>query len=158
MPPRSPPTNPPEQPTGPPPSQWQDEGLEFQVTDFGEARRILDDESIAQFHVETVVSPAQLKRIRRATLPTDRALSGQAIDWLMSFPAGLRPEQLGSQFPRIANALAALWPQPDECLAALERLLADGRPGRSGFPREVHADLVALRDGLTGLRDWNEPF
>ena len=58
------------------------------------------------FHVETVVSAAHWKRLRRAKLPTDRALGGQAIDWLLSLPPGLHPEKLTRQFPRIANALA----------------------------------------------------
>src|SRR3954468_23289808 len=55
----------------PPASPWQDQGLEFELTDFGEARRVLDNESISQFDVATAVSPAQWKRLRRATLPTD---------------------------------------------------------------------------------------
>jgi len=54
----------------PPASTWKDEGLEFEITDFGEARRVLDNESIAQFDVATAVSPAQWKRLRRAILPT----------------------------------------------------------------------------------------
>ena len=133
------------------PSPWQGESLEFEVTDFGEAKRILDDESISQFHVETVVSPAQWKRLRRATLPTDRALSGHAIDWLISLPASLRPQKLSAQFPRIANALAQAWQEPNEFQAALDKLLDDGRNGRSGFPREVYNELMAMRD-------WTQTF
>ncbi len=140
--------DPPKKPPASPPSTWKDEGLEFEITDFGEARRVLDDESISQFHVETVVSQAQWKRLRRAPLPTDRAVSGHAIDWLLSLPPNLRPEKLSSQFPRIANALAGVWPEPDECQAALDKLLDDGRTGRSGFSREVHAELIALRDWM----------
>ena len=101
--------DPPKKPSTPLPSTWHDEGLEFEITDFGEARRILDDESISQFHVETVASPAHWKRLRRATLPTDHALSGQAIDWLLSLAPGLRPQKLTAQFPRIAHALAVVW-------------------------------------------------
>jgi hypothetical protein len=108
--------------------------------------------------VETVVSSAHWKRLRRATLPTDRALSGQAIDWLLSLPSDVRPEQLVSQFPRIANALAQAWHEPSERQAALDKLFDDGRTGRSGFPREVHDELIALRDWMAAMRDWNEPF
>ena len=150
--------DPPKKPPATPPSTWQEEGLEFEITDFGEARRVLDDESISQFHVETVVLPAHWKRLRRATLPTDRALSGQAIDWLLSLSPDLRPEKLGEQFPRIANGLAAAWHDPDERQAVFDKLLNGERKGRKGFPPEVHDELVALRDWTVALRDWNEPF
>ena len=40
---------------------WHDEGLDFEPTDFGEARRVLDNESISQFDVATVVSPGHWK-------------------------------------------------------------------------------------------------
>ena len=143
--------DPPKKPSTPLPSTWQDEGLEFEITDFGEARRILDDESISQFHVETVASPAHWKRLRRATVPTDRANNGRAIDWLLSLPPSLRPEKLSSQFPRIVNALAEVWHESGECQAALDKLLGDGRAGRSGFPREVQDELIALRD-------WTQVF
>lgn len=150
--------DPPKKPSTSPPSTWQDEGLEFELTDFGEARRILDDESISQFHVETVVSPAHWKRLRRAALPTDRALSGRGIDWLMSLEPSVRPQKLTAQFPRITNALAEVWHEPNECQAVLAKLLDDGRTGRSGFPPGVQNELLALRDWVTGLRGWNEPF
>ena len=150
--------HPPSKLSTPSPSAWQDGGLEFELTDFGEARRVLDDESMAQFHVETLVLPSHWKRLRRATLPTDRALSGQAIDWLLSLPRGRRPEYLGTQFPRIANALAQVWQKPGECQAALDSLLDDGRSGRLGFPSKVHDELAALRDWMNGLLGWDKPF
>jgi hypothetical protein len=150
--------DPPKKPSTPPPPAWQDEGLEFEITDFDDARRVLDDESISQFHVETVVSAAHWKRLRRASLPTDRALSGQAIDWLLSLPPELLPEKLSTQFPRIANALAQAWHEPGERQAALDKLFDDGRTGRSGFPPEVQHELIALRDWMVALRGWNEPF
>ena len=40
-----------------PDSLWQDEGLEFELTDIADARRTLDTESMAQFDVAAVVSP-----------------------------------------------------------------------------------------------------
>ena len=143
---------PPKKPSPPASSPLHDEGLEFEITDFGEARRILDDESIAQFHVATVVSPAQWKRLRRPTLPTDRALSGQAIDWLLRLPPDLRPERLSSQFPRIANALAVVWNEPSECQAVLDKLLDDGRTERTGFPPAVRNELITLRTWVVGLQ------
>ena len=143
---------------GPPPPAWQDEGLEFELTDFGEARRVLDAESISQFEVASVMSPAQWKRVRRDKLPTDRALSGQAIDWLLSLSPDLRSEKLVEQFPRIANGLAAVWHDPAERQAALDKLLNGQRKGRTGFPPAVHDELVALHNWTIALRDWNQPF
>jgi hypothetical protein len=63
----------------PPPatdSEW-DEGLDFELTDIEEARRILDHESDSQFDVASITKPEQWKRIRRASLPTDRALRAE---------------------------------------------------------------------------------
>ncbi len=143
--------HPPEKPSTPPPSTWKDEGLEFEITDFGEAKRVLDDESISQFHVAVNDSPAHWKRVRRATLPTDRALSGQTIDWLLSLPSSLRPQHLSTQFPRVANALAQAWGEPQECQAALDKLLNCERKGRKGFPANVQDELMALRN-------WTQVF
>jgi hypothetical protein len=144
--------------TSSPATGWQEGSLEFEITDFGEARRVLDDESISQFHVETVVAPAHWKRLRRVTLATDRALSGQAIDWLLSLPPGLHPKKLSAQFPRIANALAQAWHEPSERQALLDKLFDDGRTGRKGFSREVQGELTALRDWMAALHDWDKPF
>ena len=134
-----------------PASSWQDEGLEFELTDLEEARRILDSESVLQFDVATVVPPEHWKRLRRESLPTDRALTGRAIDWLLALPPTLRPHNLTQQFPRIANAVAEVWDEPQQCQAALDRLLCDGRKGRKGFP-------VAVRDELMALRNWTQIF
>jgi hypothetical protein len=143
------PDKPPTSPTSPE-SVW-DEGLEFELTDLEEARRILDTESVSQFDVFTVARPEQWKRLRRASLPTDRALTGRAIDWLMALPPTLRPQLLSRQFPRIANALAEVWDEPEPCQAAFDRLLCDTRKGRTGFPGPVHDELEALRN-------WTQVF
>jgi hypothetical protein len=121
----------------------QDEGLEFELTDFEEARRILDSESASQFFVP----PEHWTRLRRGTLPTDRALTGRAIDWLLALPPTLRPQNLSVLFPRITDALAEVWHEPQQCQAALDKLLCDGRKGRKGFP-------FVVRDELIGLRNW----
>ena len=72
--------------------------------------------------------------------------------------ADLRPERLSSQFPRIANALAVVWNEPNECQAVLDKLLDDGRTERTGFPPPVRNELITLRTWVVGLSGWNEPF
>ncbi len=119
-----------------------DEGLEFEFTDFEEARRILDSEPASQFFLP----PEHWTRLRRGTLPTDRALTGRAIDWLLALPPTLRPQNLSVLFPRITNALAEAWHAPQQCQAALDKLLCDGRKGRKGFPFVVRDELIALRN------------
>jgi hypothetical protein len=134
-----------------PSSSSADEGFEFELTDLEEARRILDSESVSQFDVATVVPQEHWKRLRRGSLPTDRALAGRAIDWLMALPPSLRPHSLSQQFPRITNALAEVWDDPQQCQGALDRLLCDARKGRKGFP-------AAVRDELIALRNWTQMF
>ena len=134
-----------------PDSSWQDEGFDFELTDFDEARRILDSESLSQFDVGALERPEHWKRVRREKRPSDRALTGQAIDWLLGLPPALRPENLSQQFPRITNALAEVWNDPEQLQAALDGLLCDRRKGRKGFPAAVREELVALRN-------WTQPF
>lgn len=138
-------------PSTSPDSARQDEGLEFELTDIEEARRILDTESISQFDVATLVPPEHWKKLRREKVPSDRALTGAAIDWLTALPPKLRPHSLSVHFPRIVNALAEVWHEPEQCQAALDGLLCSGRKGRQGFPRAVQAELAALRD-------WTQVF
>lgn len=132
-------------------SPRQEVGFEFELTDIEEARRILDSESLSQFDVATIGRPEHWKRLRRRNLPTDRALTGRAIDWLLSMSPPLRPQKLAAEFPRIANALAEIWDEPEQCQAAFGRLLSDSRRGRKGFPRAVYDELVTLRD-------WTQMF
>ena len=126
-------------------SSWQEEALEFEFTDVEEARRILDSESLSQFDGSRVVPPERWKGLRRGKLPTDRALTGRAIDWLLALPSTVRPQNLSLQFPRITNALAEVWHERRQCQAALDNLICDGRPGRKGFPLVVREELIALR-------------
>lgn len=112
---------------------------------------MLDDESLSQFHVDKVMPPGHWERLRRAKLPTDHALTGRALDWLMALPPTVRPNDLTLLFPRITNALAEVWHEPHELQAALHKLLHDERKGRKGFPAAVNDELVALRD-------WTQVF
>ena len=132
-------------------TSWDGKAIDFELTDFADARRVLDVESLSQFEVATVESEAHWKRLRRQRLPGDRALTGVSIDWLLALPPSLRPDRLSRDFPRIVNDLASAWRAPLECHAALDRLLNSARRGRQGFPAAVLVELVALRD-------WLQPF
>ena len=127
------------------PSSRQDEGFEFELTDLEEARRILDGESVSQFEVARLMPAEHWEKRRRGKLATDRALTGVAIDWLLSLPPTLRPQHLARQFPRISNALSEVWHEPEQLRAAFDRLLCDRRIGRRGFPAAVRDELLALR-------------
>ena len=127
------------------PSSRQDEGFEFELTDLEEARRILDGESVSQFEVARLMPAEHWEKRRRGKLATDRALTGVAIDWLLSLPPTLRPQHLARQFPRISNALSEVWHEPEQLRAAFDRLLCDRRIGRRGFPAAVRDELLALQ-------------
>ena len=86
---------------------------------------------------------------RRSKMVTDRALTGAALDWLISLPAHLRPKQLCDRFPRIANSLALAWKDRPGCLAMLTALLGDARERRRGFP-------VVLRQEIQRLVEYRE--
>jgi len=130
----------------PPPKPWEGEGFDFELTDFDDARRVLDSESLSPFDVATIVPPEHWVKARRPRVPTDRALTGRTIDWLLRLPAAIRPQNLSTQFPRIANALAEASSDRVQFQAALDALLSDTRRGRQGFPAPVHQELLALRD------------
>jgi hypothetical protein len=136
----------PKNPAQPLKRSWEEEGLEFELTDFDDARRVLDSESLSPFDVATIVPPEHWVKARRPRVPTDRALTGRTIDWLLRLPAEVRPQHLSTQFPRIANALAEASPDRVQFRAALDALLSDKRKGRQGFPAPVHQELLALRD------------
>jgi hypothetical protein len=86
---------------------------------------------------------------RRAKTATDRAMTGAALEWVMSLPAHLRPKQLCDRFPRIANMLAGVWTDRVACLQALTALVEDKRGRRRGFP-------VVLRQEIQRLIEYRE--
>lgn len=86
---------------------------------------------------------------RRNKMVTDRALTGAALDWLISLPPHLRPKQLCDRHPRIANSLAAVWKTRDACLTMLTDLLGDARGRRRGFP-------IVLRQEIQRLAEYRE--
>jgi hypothetical protein len=117
--------------------------IEFELTDLENARLALEE---LPDGVEKVpmLAPDYWEQRRRRPLPTDRALQGSTIEWLLKLPAPLRPRELCDRYPRAANALASAW-QGSERAAVLDELLNDRRGRRRGFPPEVRSELEALR-------------
>ena len=92
------------------------------------------------------LQPGYWEKRRRAVLPTDRTLTGASLDWLTNLPVQVRPRLLCERFPRIANHIALNWSDRAGTVQALGRLLTDERGGRQGFPTEIEAEIVRLRD------------
>lgn len=117
--------------------------IEFELTDLENARLALDELPEGVDKVPTLAANYWEQR-RRKPLPTDRALQGATIDWMLKLPVALRPRELCDRFPRAANAVAAAW-NGNERAAVLDDLLTDHRGRRHGFPPEVRSELEALR-------------
>ena len=127
---------------GQPPSA--PETFEFELTDFQQARQVLD-ELPAGVREVAHLAPGYWEERRRKALPTDRALTGTAIDWLLALPTTVRPMVMCERFPRIVNHIAETWRDHAGTVAALGRLLTDERGGRQGFPPDIRAELQRLR-------------
>jgi len=117
--------------------------IEFELTDLENARLALEELPEGVDKVPTLAANYWEQR-RRKPLPTDRALQGATIDWLLRLPGSLQPRGLCDRYPRAANAVAAAWGGPERA-AVLEELLSDRRGQRRGFPPEIRSELEALR-------------
>jgi hypothetical protein len=119
------------------------DALDFEITDFDEARRALD-ELPAGLQQMQQKSAGYWDHKRRGALPSDRALTGTAMDWVVSLPPTIRPHSTCEQFPRVANAIAESWSDARLCKSVLDHMLNDYRGGRRGFPATVQAELGML--------------
>ena len=129
-----------------------DQAFEFELTDFASARDALDGVSLqVAAEASRPTGPVDWVARRRALVPTDRALAGATIDWLLSLPAPLQPHGLVDQVPRLANQIAAAWPDRSRCLHALKALLTDDRGGRRGLPYALRLEIEALLQHLATL-------
>ena len=118
--------------------------LEFEVTDFAEARAALDALPAGVLAVQRA-QPGYWERQRRDPVPADKALTGAAIEWMLSLPRQVRPNVAADRYPRVVNAIAAAWIVPANRRAVVEHYLTDSRGMRRGFPLAVQAELEALR-------------
>lgn len=128
------------------------EALEFELTDFSSAKQAMDELPPGVTTAQTLV-PGYWESRRRKPVATDRALTGAAIDWLLSLPAALRPTATSERYPRIVNAIATSWANPHERAALLSGLLADPKRPRTGFPAPVRIELEALQASLKSPGD-----
>lgn len=119
------------------------DALDFEITDFDEARRALE-ELPAGLTVMQQKTPGYWQDRRRGQLPSDRALTGAAMDWIVALPPPIRPHTTCEQFPRVANAIADSWTDVPLCTRVLDHMLHDYRGGRRGFPATVQAELNSL--------------
>lgn len=125
--------------------------IEFEITDVADARKEADKPAVI-VALEKLL-PGHWDEQRRPATPTDRALTGKAIDWLLALPANARPKALSEQFPRIANHLADHWHDLGGTQLALMRLLADERGGRKGFSLQIEQEIGRLAAHVQALLD-----
>ena len=117
--------------------------IDFELTDFEDARHALDDLPAGVLESKQLLIGSWSKQ-RRKPVVTDRALTGQAMDWVIGLPPPLRPHAVCEQFPRVANAIAAAWADKALSLQVLDHMINDYRGGRRGFPDAVQRELAAL--------------
>ena len=121
--------------------------LEFELTDFSEARLALEQPPEG-LQAASLLRSGGWESKRRPKQPTDRALVGRTLDWIVALPEAARPKKLADANPRIANALAECWDDAVRANAYIDDLLTDRRGGRRGLPPEVKEELQLLQQLL----------
>lgn len=118
--------------------------LEFELIDLTEARLALHQVPEG-LRIADNLRPEKWISKRRPKLPTDRALLGDTMVWLSTLDPCVRPVQLADRTPRLANALAKMWSDPEEVASYIDELLVDKRGGRQGLPTALREELLRLR-------------
>jgi hypothetical protein len=82
---------------------------------------------------------------KRRTKEPANGLLKPTLAWASTLPNEIQPRALMQRFPRIANLLAAIWPDPNSFRRYIDDLLVDRRGNRQGFPVEILRELLELR-------------
>ena len=92
----------------------------------------------------TPAAPQEDWTTRRRSEPANGLLK-PTFAWASTLPVEAQPRSLMYKFPRIANLLAAMWPDPNSLRRYMDDLLVDKRGNRQGFPVDVLKELFELR-------------
>jgi hypothetical protein len=122
--------------------------MEFEPVSVDSARAVLDE---LPPDVASLVDPEYWLKVRRAPMPTDKALTGRAMAWLSDLPDELHPRATVDRYARIVNAMAIAWRDGAARDDLFEHLLNDRRRGRRGFPIDVEREISALCLYASGL-------
>ena len=68
----------------------------------------------------------------------------QTRNWLSALPKGVRPIHLPAEFPRIANDLSRLWPEPASLDLYFQEKEFSPRSDRTGFRPVVKEELLCM--------------
>jgi hypothetical protein len=123
--------------------------IEFEFTNVEDARKEVDKPA-ALVALEKLL-PGYWEEQRRPLQPSDRALTGKGIDWMLALPMEARPKALAEQYPRIANHLAEHWHDLRGTRLGLMRLLADERGARKGFSLQIEQEIGRLAAHVQSL-------
>jgi hypothetical protein len=124
------------------PDPGNSDSFEFEKVSLDDARKVLDD-SVKP--AVTVVREKNNYEARRAPQPAE-SMRTATIQWILKLPPHVQPRHVQVKYPRIANRLANLWPEVEQCEQYFEELLTDKRGGRKGFPLAVAQEIASLRD------------
>jgi len=119
--------------------------LDFEKVSVEDARKSLEGP------LKESVPPATVRH-KSGTTPI---LLEATNTWLAELPYAVRPIELASRFPRIANSIAELWRRVARCEEYLDSLLVDHRGNRTGFPSAVAQEVAALRSYYAELHPSN---
>ncbi len=95
--------------------------------------------------VESVVPTRDSPTAQRKQSQT-AALGPETIQWMAELPQHVRPNEMATRFPHIANRLASGWKTPEQCRRYFDEVLLDRRGGRQGLPGRVALELAALKN------------
>jgi hypothetical protein len=111
----------------------------------GDAHRITEHiVSPKGSEAQTSLNSSKAEWTGRRKAKATRFLLPRTVRWMETLPPDFQPRQTCETFPRIANAIAALWTAPEGLTEYLDDLLVDKRGQRQGFPVRVLSELHAL--------------